>query len=120
MSYSAFPVSNGLAPDGDPIAVPVTVDLTATTSKTVNFLIEETNGSIDNVQTLFVDNADNAQKLTLTFGVTNQRIVFPANAQGYVAVLAGGINVSVATTGAVVVPLIFINVPMPGHVWSTV
>lgn len=117
----AFLVSNGLAPIGNPRALPLVLKVGATTSQVpVNLTLEEDVGLFDNVQTIYVDNADNTAPLILKFGITGQRIICPAQAQGYFAVCSPDTNFTAQSAGSVDVAVILFNVPLPGHVWSVV
>lgn len=110
---TAFPVFNGYAPMQGPKALPVTLDFTATQIITFDLLLEETQGVIQYVQSIWVDNADNASPLTLTFAQTNQRIVVPANAQGAWPVIAPDqTQVKAQSVGGVICSVILLNVPL--------
>lgn len=113
-----YQVSNGLAPVGEPLCVPVTLDLTTTAELTIDFQLEESNGVIGTIQTLYIDNADNAQPLEIIFAITGQRIKCGANRQGYFPVLVTDTQFRAKSTGAVKVNVHFVNVPMPAAVWS--
>lgn len=71
-------------------------------------------GAMDCVQTMYVDNADNANELTLTMGLTLQRIIIPANSQAYIPILQPNPPVlKIATTGAPVVNVQLLNFFVP-------
>lgn len=71
-------------------------------------------------QTLFIDNADNAQPVTIIVDETNQRIVAPPNSQGYYPCLMNTIRFTIRSTSGGRVPVNLINIPIPGAVWRVV
>lgn len=75
---------------------------------------------IDSVQALYIDNASNTNPLTVTAGVTNQRIIFPAGYQGYMPILQPNPPVlSFSCAAAVTVKVQVLNFFMPPIMWST-
>jgi len=110
---TAFPVFNGYAPTQGPKALPVTLDFTATQEIKFDLLLEETSGVIQFIQSIWVDNADNASPLILTFSQTQQRLVIPANAQGaWPVICPDQTQVRAQTVGGVVCQVILLNVPL--------
>ena len=74
------------------------------------------------LQTIFADNADNAQQLIVSFPQSGQRIVIPPYSQGYYPILnLKGLqtNVNVSSTGGVDTTIHFINVPQNAANWSS-
>lgn len=71
-------------------------------------------------QTIFVDNADNAQPVYIRIQQTNQRIVIPANSQGYFSCLMNTIKFTISTTSGGKVPVQLINIPIPGSIWRVI
>jgi len=119
----AFGVSNGYAPAQGPKALPIEVDFTGSASQTFNLLQEETQGQIQNIQSVFVDNSDNANPLTILFAITQQRIVVPAGAQGiWPVICAEQVQFTVSTNAGdgLQVMLILLNVPMPLTQWGPI
>lgn len=119
---ASFAVSNGLAPAEGPRVVPVILDFTATPAEiSGDFTIEESTGVVSFVQSVFIDNADNTSPLTLIIDVTGQRIVVPANRQGYFPVFATeSFKWTARTAGVFRVGITFANVPMPTAIWATI
>lgn len=117
----AFTVNNNLAPKDEPRVMFVAVPFSASVhSITEDFVLETTGGAIDNIQSMYVDNADNANAVTFLFKVTNQRVIVPANAQGYFAIATQDASFKADCAGSLPVNVHFFNVPMAGHVWSVV
>jgi hypothetical protein len=87
-----------------------TLDLTAITSQ-LQF--------IRSVQTLYIDNLGNTSPVTITMGVTLQRITFPANAQGYVPILQPNQPVlQFANTLPNTVKIQILNFFLPPIIWG--
>lgn len=77
-------------------------------------------GLFTTFQTLYVDNGKNPQPLSIYFPQTQQTITAAPYSQGYYAVQSAIASYfTVTTTGSAHVGVIAINVPVPGHVWST-
>lgn len=121
MAY-AYKVFNGLAPiDDEVLATPYAVDMNGVASRTFDMVMEDAAETFDNVQAVWVDNADNASPLTITFLGTGQRLKIPANAQGMFPVIAPApLQFNVATAGNLTINLIFMNAPQPLLGWYTV
>ena len=112
----AFPSFNGYAPKEGPKALPVDFDFSSVGSAELNLLLENTEGQIQYVQSMWVDNSDNPGALTIRFGGTNQRVVIPANAQGNWPVITIDqvrATISSPINAAARGQIIFLNVPMP-------
>jgi hypothetical protein len=71
-------------------------------------------------QTLFIDNSANGSAMAFSLVGANQKITCPPYCQGFFPVLASGASMqfSVASAGAVVVPVIFINKQVTPTLWS--
>jgi hypothetical protein len=115
-----FQIFNGLAPrDGQPKALPYTFDFTALATQTLELLLSETTGQFEFVQGIYVDNSLNANSVTFTFPITNQKLVVPANAQGCFPVIAPELSRIVATaTIGMTVPVLLVNIPLPFTQWG--
>lgn len=117
-----FGVNNVLIPKEGPVVVPGTLNFENTAEIEISGEMVITQGKISFIQGVFIDNADNTDKLTLTIGNTNQRIVCPANSQGYFPLLTPNPPIIVARTtqgGGQIIPLFFYNVPIQSIVWTT-
>lgn len=108
-------------PESHPIALPVVLNFTGVSRIEFDLEREQTLQSIDFVQTIYVDNSDNANTLTLTFP-GGQRIVIPATAQGYypVAATIGKFVLVAETLPGVQIPIFMLNVPVPSFQWGPV
>lgn len=117
LQKTEFPVWNGYAPlQGGPKAVPISLDFGTLSSIDFDLIDSVQRGVIDFVQSVWVDNSDNTDELTLLFGQTAQRLVVPALAQGLWPVIApSGLRCTASTiaVASLKVQLIFLNVPMP-------
>lgn len=118
---ASFGISNGLAPAQGPKGLSLNLDFSAAVTIRGDFLLEETQGIIQGIQSVFVDNSQNASAVTITFGVTQQRLVIPANSQLTAPVFAvDQLSFTATSVGAVIVPVTFLNVPMPFASWGSV
>lgn len=117
LQKTEFPIFNGYAPlKTGPKAIPITLDFTTLAERDFDLIDATARGVIDFVQSIWVDNSDNDNSLTLTFSQTAQRLVVPANAQGIWPVIAPQGLRCVATTTpgvGVICQIILMNVPMP-------
>lgn len=123
MGRPAFQIFNGLAPAGGPKGIPITLDFSTASSIKIDLLPEEVVQAIEFVQGAYVDNSSNGAALTLTFEITGQKLVVPANSQGTWPILAPeSTKFTAATTpGAGVAPvLILVNVPLPYSTWGPI
>lgn len=121
MTLNAFKIFSMVLPKKGPKVIPVTADLQAVQSVDIDLTENINNGFIDFVSTVFIDNSENGQELQITvIGGTGQIIKAAANTQGYYRILATNPpKFTVETTGAVAVPLQFLNTPELPAVWST-
>jgi len=112
-----FPIFNGQYPlSGGPKGVPIVLDFGTVARREFDLIDATARGAIDFVQAIWIDNGDNLNALTLTFGQTGQRLVIPATAQGIWPVIAPQGLRCVATTtiqANLLVRTILLNVPMP-------
>jgi hypothetical protein len=117
----AFRVFNGLAPEEMPKGMPWVYDFSSVGDQSFDLQLENTGGIIQMVQSIFVDNSDNAAPVTIQFTITNQRLVIPANAQGIwpvIAPLQTQIRAITTPSAALKVTIILLNVPMPYTQWG--
>lgn len=81
--------------------------------------IQQMQNWIRSVQCLYIDNADNAFAITLTMGVTNQRVIVPANSQGYYPVLQPNPPVLQFVSGSVgTLKIQILNFFLPPYIWT--
>lgn len=116
---NAYAVYNGLAPMVGPKGMPIQLDLTAVQSITMDFLQEEMNGVLQNIQMIYVDNAANAQPIFFQFNGLFQKLRVGIGRQGLYPIFATDqLSMTVTTTGGVIVPVILFNVPLPVMEWG--
>jgi hypothetical protein len=111
---AGFPVAYpGFTKEGQR-AFPLTFDFTAIASYTTDLETQFQNGMFKALQTVFFDNADNANPATLLFSPVGPRIVIAKQSQGYFPIaLVNPPRFTLSTTiAAISVRLIFYNFPV--------
>lgn len=120
-NYMPMPMSLGNPPDCNigRRAIPVLIDFSLGASFKLDLSALQQAGAMDSVQTLYVDNSANTAALTITMGLTNQKIIIPANAQAYIPILQGNPPVIVFSvpTGTPVVNIDALNFFVPPYIW---
>ncbi len=104
-------------PNGGPKCLPLKLDWTAQTSYTLDYTNMQQRAFLDMCQTLWVDNYNSAQILTIFIPGSQQTLKIPAGAQGYFTCLCPNpivMEFSVAATAAVVVQVTLMNFPVIG------
>ena len=123
MVKTSFPVFNGYAPKEGPKALPVPFDFSSVGTMSFDLLLENTEGILQFVQSVYVDNSDNPGPLTITFAQTRQRLIVPANSQGNYPVICPDqtqVTMSSPVNASAVGRIILMNVPMPYTQWGPV
>lgn len=107
-----FPFSNGYAPDIEegPRGIPLQFDFSQDTDFDVNFAEAQAAGRIGQIQSIYIDNTQNAFALTVLVKATGQRIVIPAQTEAVRPILSDVVFQAVFTSTVsaakvVVVPL---------------
>lgn len=109
---------NGAIPGEGPKCVPYNLDFNTGTTLNTDLEVIKQNGQISGVQSVYIDNLDNAAPVSLTLSVSNQRIVCPANAEGYFLILAtSSMQFKWFCANPVVVPIQYMNFPVAVSVW---
>lgn len=106
-------------PKEGPISIPVPLDFTTDTEYDLDYSNMQGRDKFSILQTVFIDNADMGQALTITMNGTGQRIICPANSQGYFPVLSQN-PVKLAFTTAVLgvaAKVYLCNFPVAPCVW---
>ena len=118
----SFGVNSVLIPKGGPKCVPATLDF----SSVGEIIIEGEQliamGKMEFLQGVFIDNADNPNPLTLIMSTTGQRVIAPANSQGYYSILVPNsprIRALTSQGAGRRIQAIFYNVPIQAQVWKT-
>lgn len=117
-----FPMPNTQKPVSGPIGLPITLDFTGITTQDIDLALELQSGTIDYVQSVYIDNSANANALTLTFGGAQYKIVCKANFQGIFPVIApvGIVRFTAACAGNPKIPIILFNTVVPYFLWAAV
>lgn len=121
-SYAPKPVSCGNPPDCKlgRRAIHVLIDFTIGLQFQLDISQVQSQGGMDSVQTLYIDNAANTAPLTILMGLTLQQIIVPAGAQGYLPVLQGNPPIiQFSTTAAIPVNVQLLNFFVPPGLWYT-
>ena len=94
----------------------------ALTQITQDFYIEQAVGSLEFIQSAFIDNSQNAQALSIRFPALGQVLVIKNQTQGYYPIFLpnGRFSLTAVSTGNVDVPVIFSNIFINPSVWSVV
>lgn len=111
---------NSCIPKHGARCVPIPFDFTSQTDWLFDYGRMSQRDFLAFCQTLYVDNADNAVAVTIVIDQTNQRIVIPPNAQGYVSTLMSNIKFSIHSESGGSIYVHLINVPIPTSIWRVV
>lgn len=118
----AYPVSNVIIPQDGPKCSPASLDFSNTAIYDVDGQQLIDAGSMEYVQGVYIDNADNAVIFSLTCAVTGHRIVCPSNSQGFFSLLIPSppkLTARAAQAAGRIVNLLFYNVPIVPNVWKS-
>ena len=120
LSNASFGVNNIIVPKGGPKTIPAILDFSNTGSIDIDGELVVSQGAIEYLQGVFIDNSKNAVALTLTIHGTEQPIICPPNAQGYFAILCQNPPKMTAQTtqAALQIKVFFYNVPIQSIVWK--
>jgi len=117
------PLFNGEEAAQGPKCIMASLDMSAIGSWDFDYTQQQRDGTLEFLQCLWIDNADNAAVLTVTFAnESRQRIKVKANSQGYYPVLCGSeIKFNILTTPAasLIVPIGVISGDIAGSVWQS-
>jgi hypothetical protein len=114
-------VAFGEAPLKGSKAMPQLLDFSLQNPVLINLQFEQQSEKLEFVQALFIDNSLNANSIAATMGGTNQKIIVPGGWQAYIPVLATASNCSISftTTGTPLVPVQYLNFPVPLALWPS-
>jgi hypothetical protein len=105
-------------PKEGPKACPLVYDFTAASSYRTDFTQFFQNTQMSQVVTIFIDNLVNTSTTSISFDSTFEKIVAPAQSQGYYTVLTTQLaKATIASAGAFVVTIIYVNVFVAPCVW---
>jgi hypothetical protein len=107
-------------PQGGPKCVPLNVDFTAAAIVTLDGSSIVSQGKIEYLQGVFIDNSANVNNLSLTMSTTGQTLICPKKSQGYFSIMVPDPPQIQANANGVglVIPMFFYNVPIQPAVWS--
>ena len=117
---NTFGIANVVVPAGGPKCVPANVDFSNAAQVLLDGTQIVTQGKIEYLQGVFVDNSANVNNLSLSMSTTGQVIIVPAKSQGYFSIMCPDPPQIVASTvqANIVIPMFFYNVPIQPAVWS--
>lgn len=110
---------NSCVPKNGARCVPVPFDFTVESEWLFDYERMRQRDFLSFCQTIYIDNADNAVPCEIVIDQTRQRIIAPANSQGYYVVAMSSIRFVIISEGGGLVSVLLFNVPIPGNVWST-
>jgi hypothetical protein len=115
-----FGIANMVVPQGGPKCVPLNVDFTAAAIVTLDGSSIVSQGKIEYLQGVFIDNSANVNNLSLTMSTTGQTLICPKKSQGYFSIMVPDPPQIQANANGVglVIPMFFYNVPIQPAVWS--
>lgn len=113
-----FDTLNNKFPCEGPRVVQCVCDFTSASSYDVDLKTLVQQGKISEVQSLFVDNADNSAPLVFNMSGSGQRVIIPAYSQAYIAVLLNQAQFNVTTSNPLLVNIYAQNFPVQNCVWS--
>ena len=97
----------------------MSADFTLADSYEVSFSEVIAQNKIDSLQSMYVDNQGNALPITFLFKGSEQRIVFPANSQGYLPIVVSeDPTLNVTCVGGPAINFWLYNFPMPAYIWA--
>lgn len=124
MARNSFQTTNLTQPAAGSVAIDVLLDFTIGPVLNLDITAEFLDGVIDFVQSVYIDNADNASPLDLVFhgAPVDYRIRVKANTQGWypIAWPKGPGRFVASSAGVLKVNIIVANYAMPYLSWATV
>ncbi len=119
-SYSATALATATIPEEGPKTIPFVFDFSQQATYPADLQNLQGRNFFSAAQSVFIDNSLNAAAVSITFDGTQQKVTAKPYTQGYYTVLCPNpIRFLAASTGAVVVRVYLLNVPVAGAVWST-
>lgn len=105
-----------------PLIVPQSADLRTDTSAQFDLSPLIDKQTMDFISGAWVDNSANALALTLRVSGSQQQVIYPPYTQGYLPLLAPDrpiFDVSCASSPALIIPIIFYNIPLLPYLINT-
>lgn len=119
----SFSLPNSQLPVEGPAGIPVNLDFSTVDNVTGDFTLEQAQGTLGFIQSVYIDNSLNTKSLSIVFPGLNYKITVKAGRQGIFPVIVpnGIFSWRAQSVGAaVVVPVIFMNVAQPYFQWDAV
>lgn len=100
--------------------MPFNFDFTVQSSYSVDLQNQQARNIIDMVQTIWIDNSNNDQPVSIQFDVIGQTVKFGPRWQGYFPVMVvNPPRFSVSSPGGSSTQIVLMNVPFPSGAWGT-
>lgn len=98
--------------------LPFTIDFSTDPVTPIDLTLLKSTGGLSGVQTIYIDNSNNDQPVSITTSVINQNISIGAGWQGFFpCFLTDNIKITIESTGTGTGEIILINVAMAAAVW---
>lgn len=117
-TYVTLDVLSNKFPCEGPKVIPIFCDFSSATKYDVDLKSLVQQGKISDVQSIFVDNADNSGICTIDIDVQQQRIIIPPFSQAYLNVLTALPSFHVTSGTTALVRLFAQNFPVTNAVWN--
>lgn len=112
-------IFNALIPKEGPKALQTNLDFTVQGVYNVDLLLQQQRKQLSVIQTIYIDNSNGANPVTIVVRGTGQNIICPPKAQGFFPALVANPPQFTITSAGAIVNIAFINVPVPAAVWSS-
>src|ERR1044072_5286380 len=115
-----YSVANMIVPKEGPKVVPVILDFSGIDTIELDGNQIVTMGGIDYIQTIYIDNSENTESVSIRSNITNQVITCPPHSQGNFNVFTPNMpKFYISTDGALEISIFFCNFPLIPCVWGT-
>lgn len=122
-NYVDISVSNQKVPCDGPKSFHLRIPFDQVDAWSVDLTLTVQQGRVEEIQGIYVDTHDLADDLIIRMPRTQQRVIIPAQKQGYIPLLIAEPFVlefsSQAANGSIAYVQL-LNVPMPAYLWDTV
>lgn len=120
--FLPFDIQNSRIPMEGPKAIPIPINFGTVAAWLLDMSNTQQLGHISYVQTLFVDNSQNANALSILTDASNQTVIIPPKSQAYVPVLQPNppkLTLSTTAVPNLIVTVFALNFPVSPAVWAT-
>lgn len=107
-------------PCGDSKSIRFDMDFAATDSFEIDFTLSIQQKQIDSLQSVFIDNTQNASDFSVVTGALGQRLTVPAGGMAYLPIIAPNpakLTCTASAGGSNLTTMIVNNFPTPTIVW---